>query len=275
MAHKRTNFTNLQRARIYVRDHATCAFSGKSLWIPDNGVAPFWDTDWVNQIKPGAGPGKKDLDNAVCASATFNAKKNSSAWDSVYFFSHGRPTGAYWDYYGALPKALNKQLRRLRNLHISDWYFNRCLCLVFIGFDVRYVSSKPGPKRNTGYWYRAGWKKLQEYQHRAKADAVDSMESRRLLLDPDRPDVKAMLRLRKASSYSEFRKQLPGLYQGYAENTRLYAELWRAESRSALDKALTKAKSSKLCSPITLQAIQSHYDFAISTGRTPSGQDLG
>ena len=36
MAHKRTDFTSAQKAAIFVRDHATCAFSGKSLsgsWI--------------------------------------------------------------------------------------------------------------------------------------------------------------------------------------------------------------------------------------------------
>jgi len=54
MAHKRTEFTDNQKAKIFSRDRATCAFSGISLWFLDLGIRSNWQVDWVDHILPSA-----------------------------------------------------------------------------------------------------------------------------------------------------------------------------------------------------------------------------
>ena len=92
MAHKRIEFTEAQKALIYARDRATCAFSGLSLWLLDIGIRPNWDMDWVDHILPSASGGNASLDNGICASSTFNAKKRDNTSDNVFFVHHGAIT---------------------------------------------------------------------------------------------------------------------------------------------------------------------------------------
>ncbi len=40
MARPRDEFTDRQKAEIFVRDRALCCFSGKSLWALDYGAGP-------------------------------------------------------------------------------------------------------------------------------------------------------------------------------------------------------------------------------------------
>ena len=54
MGHKRTEFTENQKAEIFSRDRATCAFSGISLWFLDVGIGSNWQVDWVDHILPSA-----------------------------------------------------------------------------------------------------------------------------------------------------------------------------------------------------------------------------
>lgn len=92
---KRTNFSENQKAAIYARDHATCAFSGISLWIFGYGIRPNYEMDWADHIKPSAKGGTSSLENGVCASHTFNSKKKDNGSDNVFFFQNGKITPAY------------------------------------------------------------------------------------------------------------------------------------------------------------------------------------
>jgi hypothetical protein len=125
MAHKRIEFTENQKAQIYSRDRATCAFSGLSLWLLDTGIRPNWDMDWVDHIRPSAAGGDASLGNGICASSTFNAKKRDNTSDNVFFVQFGNITEDYLRVFGVPPSTLIEQLDRLKNLESSDWFFNR------------------------------------------------------------------------------------------------------------------------------------------------------
>jgi hypothetical protein len=166
MGHKRTEFTDRQKAEIYVRDHATCCFSGKSLWILDHGVSPTWEVDWVDHVRPSTRGGKAEIENGVCASYTFNMKKRANGADNIYFFRNGAPTTVFCQYYGELSPELSVQLVRLGRLQASDWYFNRCLFNVFLAYEYRCRKNRYGstPKRTDSYWLTAAWKRLRLFQ---------------------------------------------------------------------------------------------------------------
>ena len=99
------------------------------------------------------------------------------------------------------------------------------------------------------------------------------MESRKILLDSDRPDVRALLRLRDVRGKGEFVRQLNAIYPIYAENCNLHWDFWAAESQTDMDKALRAAEMSKKCSPLVLESIRSHHAFFTSCGRLPPQRD--
>ena len=184
----------------------------------------------------------------------------------------GCPTEAFYDYYGKLPKATATQLRRLSKLHPSDWYFNRCLADVFIGYYYQVDRSRPRPKRTDKYWFNAGWKNLQKYQSLVERDPVASMEARGILLDADRPDVKALLRLRTVRTKGEFLNKVRDLYTTFEANYTLSWHFWAASSSADMDKALHAAESDKRCSALIRDAIRTHHAFFKACGKTPSSR---
>ncbi|MGI9278092.1 MAG: HNH endonuclease [Endozoicomonas sp.] len=165
MAHKRLNFTEKQKAIIFKRDRATCAFSGISLWLLDSGISPNWRMDWADHIRPNAAGGTAQLENGICASCTFNAKKKDNSYDTLYFVKNGLITDDYISIFGIPSQMFLNQLDRLGRLEIIDWYFNRCLANTFIGFDWRCVSEfeQVRKKRDDHYWFGSGWKRMKRF----------------------------------------------------------------------------------------------------------------
>jgi len=166
MATKRTNFSDAQKAEIYARDRATCCFTGANLWLLESPVRPGFEQDWVDHIKPSTRGGKSVISNGVCASATYNAKKGQNTSDSVYLFRSGVPTDVYFGLFGTLPEAQRERLNRLSGLRAYDWYFNRAIALVCIGFEWRCWKKyyQTVYKRDDRYWINAAYKKLCIYQ---------------------------------------------------------------------------------------------------------------
>jgi hypothetical protein len=104
MAHKRKNFTDIQKAQIFVRDRATCCFSGANLWLLDSPLRPGIETDWVDHVLPSARGGGNDIDNGVCASRTYNSLKRHNTDDNFYLFKNGLPTVGFSQRRRALSK---------------------------------------------------------------------------------------------------------------------------------------------------------------------------
>ncbi len=266
MAHKRTDFSDLQKAQIFVRDRATCCFSGKSLWLLDYGMTPFWEIDWVDHVRPSARGGKAEISNGVCASYTFNVKKRNNGADNNYFFEAGTPTPTYFRFYGPLPKALTYQLDRFSHLEVSDWFFNRCLFNLFLGFTYRCDKKWYGQTRSRtdDYWFKAAWRRLQIHQRLVCENQTASMESRKILRKPILPDTKRLLSVRQVETENEFLRFADSLHPTYERNFGLWRSYWDAETRSAKFAVLRKVERISESDQLLFSVLRNHYENCVS-----------
>lgn len=165
---QRTNFTSRQKAEIFARDHATCAFSGVSLWILDQGLTPEWDNDWADHLKPSAKGGESSIENGVCVSSTFNFKKRDNGHDNMCFFRNGRITREYVRVFGLPDQSVLNDLRSRASIVPADWYFNRALgnSLVALEWRFRELRGARRYSRDDEYWIRAATRQHREWQRR-------------------------------------------------------------------------------------------------------------
>nr|WP_281719415.1 HNH endonuclease signature motif containing protein [Nitrosomonas nitrosa] len=188
------SFSDAQRAAVYVRDRAICAFSGKSLWILDHGATPFWDVDWVDHIRPLSRGGRSTLDNAACVSAERNWARRNNGADNRYLFRSGRPTEFCIYELGEIPKIIGDRLRRFAALEVSDWYFNRALSHILIYLQIEFEGGCP--VRDRKYWCKAAATKLAQWQKMTHRPDYRTFEQRGLIPRRPTPDVTLMLSLR-------------------------------------------------------------------------------
>jgi hypothetical protein len=125
MATRRDEFTDRQKADIFVRDRALCGYSGKSLWLLDYGVGGG-SPNWVDHIRPASRNGRAELENGVCASWLYNKLKGASGGAMLLFYA-GQPTEDYFTFYQQISPELAAHLRRFTALHYSDWYLNKAI----------------------------------------------------------------------------------------------------------------------------------------------------
>lgn len=256
--HKRTKFTDKQRAVIYERDRATCAFSGISLWLLDNGVSPERQIDWVDHLKPSARGGASTLENGACVSDTFNVKKRDNGSDNVCFFSGGAVTREYVRVFG-LPKAdVLDDLASRRNIVESDWWFNRAIANTYSALDCRVREDrgfKPH-KRDVPYWMRSATKRHSKW---LRCREGLGFASRQL----DRPDVfgaDLVLALEYVSTESQYREWLESLWPCYRATA---ATIWAFDT--ALDscgraRALERGRQDVLVNPAVVEGLQIVFD---------------
>jgi hypothetical protein len=179
MSKKNTSFTDSDKAKIYVRDRATCCFSGANLWLLDAPLRVGWQPDWADHRKPVSRGGKADWeDNGACASHTYNMKKRNNSADTTYLFESGHPTALYYRLFGSPPAHVTERLQRLSNLHESDWYFNRAITWIFEALD--FIWWQPDYTRTDEHWFDAAFKKLSKYRKILlsirNCDSSDSMK---------------------------------------------------------------------------------------------------
>ncbi len=240
MAHARTEFSDAQRAEIFVRDRATCCFSGANLWLPDAPLRPGYERDWVDHVRPSARGGRSEAANGVAACHTFNAKKRHNGADNVYLFNEGRPTARYFAIFGPLAEAQIARLQRMERLLPEDWYWNRAIGLVLLAFDQDWERDRydAAPVRDSAYWFSAAYRKLALYQ---RLRGSSSLEARGVV---DFPDAKqsVWLSLRAAESVEHMRIIVSPLYRKFVANANAwtdYFEDWTTvqEQRQALRRA--------------------------------------
>lgn len=261
----RVEFTDAQRAKIFVRDRATCCFSGANLWLLDAPLRPGFERDWVDHIKPAARGGKTEESNGVCASHTFNAKKRHNTADHAYLFERGLPTWRYFSLFGTLPPAQVERLTRLARLVEADWYFNRAVGLVLLSFDqrCRLARYEERPQRDDQYWVRAAYRKIAEFQ---QCPGDSTMEARGLVPTPN--DMQqAWLGLRQSASPQQFAAALKPLFATYQANFLPWAKYFlEAESERQRLAALRFAERRPNLSPYVLDCIRADYQL-----RHPNG----
>lgn len=204
MTSPRHEFTEAQKAEIFVRDRALCGYSGISLWLADAGASPA-SVDWVDHIKPAACGGRAGLANGVCASFPYNwAKRHGTS--GVLLFIAGRPNSDYYTLYGALRPEIVEHLRRFARLHPSDWYLNRALFQVRKGAAGRSTRRRDGAKftRTVDYYAESALRYLDRW--RRLAEGTPSPRSRGLL--PTRPtaDQRLLLDALEATSVAQMKR---------------------------------------------------------------------
>lgn len=258
--HKRTNFTENQKAEIFARDRATCAFSGISLWLLDAGIRSNWQIDWADHIIPSAAGGEAELANGICASHTFNAKKRNNAADNIYFVRNGEITEHYIKVFGVPSSALVEQLQRLSALEPADWFFNRAVSSVFVGFDWRCDAEFKGKiyKRTDIYWFKSGWKRLQNF-HRKRGN--QSIIDKGLIKNKCPFGTKELLCLEQITTEKDYLDFIESIYPIYRNSYKALNQYFNLVSYEArLDYAQQVAEMRSL-HPEIIKAIKSHADL--------------
>jgi hypothetical protein len=255
MAHKRTEFTENQKAEIFVRDRATCAFSGLSLWQLDYGIRPNRQIDWVDHIKPSASGGKASLDNGVCASHTFNAKKKGNAHDNICFVKHGKVTEDYIWVFGMPKQDLLSQLHRLSSLEVADWYFNKCIDNMMEGLnwrcEIEFKNVKY--KRDDAYWFEAGWKRLLKFR---KNTSGQSMQDRGLLTSPLPFGAELLLEAQNLVDKDEYLGWAEDVFPMYRASYKLLHDYFQTGSMELRQVVLVEAAKDSLIHPEVLKGLE-------------------
>lgn len=206
MPSARREFTDAQRAQIFVRDRALCVYSGASLWLADHGAAPS-SVDWVDHLEPAAKGGGATVENGVCSSYHFNWSRRDRA-PGVRLFEAGRPTADYYVLFGTLRAETAEHLNRFSRLHLSDWYFNRGLFQVRKAAAGRSAVRSDGERfsRGVDYYARAAIRYFDKW--RRLAVDVPSLRKRKLL--PLRPseDQALLIGAAEITSITAMRRQI-------------------------------------------------------------------
>ena len=214
-----SNFTDAQKAHLYVLHRATCVYSGRNLWIMDGGASPDFTIDWADHIKPVAKGGTSTLDNGVCASWDINMKKNDKIEVPDFLFFEGQPTSKYYEVNTTLPDAIAHDLKRLRCLHHSDWYFNRALFRILLG--VNYLHNGVGTRtRDDRYYAAAAFKAISKWRKIVLKEKVASLEERGLAPAGPSRDQLLLLNVREAQSTDDIRCSMNELLP-------IYSVYWR------------------------------------------------
>lgn len=247
---KRTEFSNRQKAEIFVRDRATCAFSGKSLWILDYGASPTYDVDWVDHIKPSMRGGTNATENGICASSFFNAKKRDNSSDNQYFFMAGKPTEHFFRVYEEVPEKIAGNLRRFSKLEQGDWYFNRALS--YLLFAIEWLTAKEQGteyKRGIPYYAGAALRMLRDWRRIAPRSDAETFTERKLVPRNLKDDQAMMLTLAGIESEEEFDKLTHQLYPYYRASEHVIREFVTVEGKEDAERFLKNIKAEPFLSP--------------------------
>jgi hypothetical protein len=211
MATKRKEFTDRQKAEIFVLDRATCCMSGKSLWLLDYGAAPSF-RDWVDHINPSAKGGAAEIENGACMSWYHNHfKRDNQNMENHLLFFRGHPTQNFFLLNERIPEATAANLRRFENLHWSDWFFNRAVSHVLIaagqGSDKRVDGN--AFSRGSDYWASAAVKALAIW--RKGASDIQPMAKRGLVVKPREEDRALLLSMMESTSSHQVKAVITAL----------------------------------------------------------------
>lgn len=199
-----SNFTDRQKAELFVRDRATCAYTGRNLWLLHHGCDPYFQVDWADHLVPVSKGGLSTLQNGVCASWASNFEKGSRTETRSCLFVGGAPTRAFRRSGRRLPATVERQFRTFARLHSSDWYFNRALFRLWLG--VAFLADSPCTRaRDDAYYAKASFTILQRWKRLATIDRVPPLEQRGLAPKRSTPEQRLMLATREARSARDIR----------------------------------------------------------------------
>ena len=241
----RTNFTDDQRAEIFVLDRATCSYTGRNLWIADYGIDPSYAIDWADHLQPSSRGGSSTVENGAAASWLVNYLQGASQ-QKLLLFHRGLPTADHTYHGGIIDQTVAANLIRFRSLHASDWFLNRAMWHIWIALVFQY-QREIGLKRTRDYKYYAGaaLRALNKWRRLAERDSIDSLEKRNLIARDAEPDQFTLLKTRVATNLSDITKLMKALYPNYKASASLLDSLSQSEDISQIDDVIALAKTAK------------------------------
>ncbi|RZM75018.1 HNH endonuclease [Leptolyngbya iicbica] len=262
----RQEFTDRQKAQIYVRDRALCAFSGKSLWILDYGLSPTFDSDWVDHIKPAAKGGGNSIDNGICASYFYNSKKRANSHDNKHLFFAGKPTREFFYFYETVSIEIAEHLRRFANVSLSDWYFNRAAYRFMIAlYRLRMQSFGKTYARTESYYAKAAMKMLKAWKKLIKIEGT--FEQRGLMNSPISTDQEQLRQLQYCQAEADVLEHLDQCFPFYENSCNAIDELSTATNNDLLKSVRDKYSENEFMSQrvrdlieINVHRLQGLYD---------------
>jgi hypothetical protein len=265
MVARRKNFTDRQRAEIFVLDRALCSFSGKSLWLLDYGAAPSF-VDWADHIGPAAKGGVADISNGACASHLYNWAKRDRP-NAIFLFHRGSPTEDFFLHYEIVPKEIATHLRRFAALHWSDWLFNRSIfhVLVAAGQQGQHRGDGQNFKRDRNYWATASFRSLESW-HKATGEAK-SLKARKLL--PLRPavDHHILMELQAAASVQAVKRIIAAMVPYVRESWKATKEMANVESASGARNYLSYVLENPYVVPRTRKIVRHNMRALYGRGK--------
>ena len=211
-----SNFTDAQKAQLFVLHRATCVYTGDKLWILDGGANWNVPIDWADHVVPVARGGLSTLDNGVCAAWLPNREKRDSTKAPKFLFFKGKPTAQFRREGKKLSRQQAIDLERLAELHHSDWYFNRALFRLLNGVD-HLANLERDYRRDDKYYAAAALKAIAKWRRIVSRESVASLEERGLAPAKPARDQKLMLGIRDADSVEEIRGIMKKLLPMYGE----------------------------------------------------------
>ena len=210
-----SNFTDVQKAQLFVVHHATCVYCGAKLWLLDGGANPYYSVDWADHLVPVAKGGQSALKNGVCACYECNHKRNDNSKVPIFLFYKGKSNQLTFKRHGRLSSQIVRDMARLSKLHYSDWYFNRAHFRLLLG--VHYLFNGVGVRtRDDRYYAAAALKAIKKWRRIVTNGQVTTLEVRELApIKPSR-DQKLILGLRAVNSVDDIQilmKKLLPIYR--------------------------------------------------------------
>lgn len=216
-----SNFTDAQKAQLFVMHRAICVYTGDKLWILDGGADYNFPVDWADHLTPVANGGLSTLENGVCAGWRPNSKKRDSTEAPEFLFFKGKPTARFRKLGKQLSPAQARDLERFAQLHHSDWYFNRTLYRLLLGVDDLAHPGR-GYTRDDKYYAASALRSISKWRKIVDREAVPSLEKRGLTPAKPSLDQKLMLGIRGADDVSAICSIMKKLLPTYRTTRRRY-----------------------------------------------------
>jgi hypothetical protein len=263
----RKDFSDRQKADIYVLDRATCAYSGRNLWLLDHGADSRYISDWADHVTAASRGGEPVLGNGVCASWIYNFTKRAAASPPLLLFFRGLPTLDFFYVYDTVPELVAANLVRFGRLHYSDWFLNRAIWRVCLGVCWLYDrNNRTGDirSRDDRYYARASLRFLNKWRATVGKEGVESLEQRGLSPFAPSTDQAILLGMRSIMSEADLLESMQALLPFHSANA---AALNAQNELTASDRVwfphpeelLASIREDKMVSPNILAIVEANF----------------
>lgn len=225
----------------------------------DSGIKSNCLYDWADYIIPCAKGGTANLENGICASDDDNSRKRDNELLNLYLIKNGEINGYYASKFGEPKQELIKQLERLKNLEPADWYFNRFIIGILVGFECRCDEEFKGKshKRDEQYWFKSAWKRLSEFQKRKSAT---SFADRGLFKMPLPFGSALLLKLETIQKQEEFNAFIEEAYPLYRESYKAFYGYFVKVPESEKASYISQLEKNPNLHPGVVSEIKGHFN---------------